>query len=51
MLLEAIAQLQQLASNGDDTQWLQELQQLSTNFQFEKVIELIDDYCAQELTH
>lgn len=50
-LLEAIAQLQQLASNGDHTQWLQELQQLSANFQFEKVIELIDDYCAHEPTH
>lgn len=50
-LLEHIQQLQNSSHHNKDSPWLQQLQQLSTHFQFEKVIELIDDYCAAELTH
>jgi signal transduction histidine kinase/CheY-like chemotaxis protein/purine-cytosine permease-like protein len=42
-LLEKIQQLQSTAATHTwDAQWLQQMQQLSANFQFEKVIELID---------
>jgi signal transduction histidine kinase len=51
-LLEYIQQLQNtVANNPTESQWLQHIQQLSTNFQFEKAIELIDDYTTTETTH
>ncbi len=49
-LLEKIQSLQHQTLHNPDSQWLQQLQQLSTNFQFDRVIELVDDYNTHELT-
>lgn len=45
-LQEYIQQLlQTLAHNPSESQWLQHLLQLSSNFQFEKIIALVDAHC------
>lgn len=52
-LQEYLQQLQQtVANNPSDSQWLQHIQQLSSNFQFEKVIALVDaHYLHTEAFH
>lgn len=49
-LLEALVQLTRECA-GEATDWLTELQRLSAQFQFEKVIEMIDEQLSGELTH